>query len=67
MITPLSVENARQLLRSCHFARLACVVNGDPFVVPINYKFDSFDLREAMLDRRIRFTEGEENKHGSVV
>jgi len=41
MITPLSVEQARQLLRSCHFARLACVINGDPYVIPINYKFEN--------------------------
>ena len=41
MINPLSDETARQLLRSCHFARLACVVNGDPYVIPINYKFEN--------------------------
>ena len=41
MIRMLSEENARQLLRSHHFARLACVVNGDPYVVPINYKFEN--------------------------
>jgi len=41
MINPLSDEKARQLLRSCHFARLACVVDGDPYVVPINYKFEN--------------------------
>ena len=41
MINPLSDKKARQLLRFCHFARLACVVNGDPYVIPINYKFEN--------------------------
>ena len=41
MINPLSGEKARELLRSRHFARLACVVNGDPYVIPINYKFEN--------------------------
>ena len=41
MIRMLSEESARQFLRSRHFARLACVVNGDPYVVPINYKFEN--------------------------
>ena len=41
MIRPLSDEKARQLLRSCHFARLACLVDGEPYVVPINYKFEN--------------------------
>jgi uncharacterized protein len=41
MISTLSQEDARQLLRSRHFARLACVVNGDPYVIPINYKFEN--------------------------
>jgi nitroimidazol reductase NimA-like FMN-containing flavoprotein (pyridoxamine 5'-phosphate oxidase superfamily) len=41
MIASLSVEKARQLLRSRHFARLGCVVGGDPYVVPINYKFEN--------------------------
>lgn len=40
MIRVLSEENARQLLRQHHFGRLACVVNGDPYIVPINYKFE---------------------------
>ena len=41
MITQLSDEKARTLLRSRHLARLACTVNGDPYVVPINYKFEN--------------------------
>jgi nitroimidazol reductase NimA-like FMN-containing flavoprotein (pyridoxamine 5'-phosphate oxidase superfamily) len=41
MITPLTVEKARQLLSSKHLARLACVVNGYPYVIPINYKFEN--------------------------
>jgi uncharacterized protein len=40
MIT-LSQEDARHLLRSRRFARLGCTVNGDPYVVPINYKFEN--------------------------
>jgi len=41
MIRPLSDDKARDLLRSSHLARLACLVNGDPYVVPINYKFEN--------------------------
>lgn len=54
MINPLSDEKARQLLRSCHFARLACVVNGDPYVVPINYKFENnFIYCHSLLGTKI--------------
>lgn len=40
MINSLSFEKARQVLRSRHFGRLGCCVNGEPYVIPINYKFE---------------------------
>lgn len=39
MINNLDSEEIRQLLQSARVARLGCVVNGDPYVVPINYEF----------------------------
>lgn len=41
MIKTLSEESARHFLRSRHFARFACVLNGAPYVVPINYTFEN--------------------------
>lgn len=40
MITTLSVEEARALLRSARLARLGCIAGGEPYVVPVNYVFD---------------------------
>lgn len=40
MIKALSQQQARQLLQSEHFARIGCIVNGEPYVVPINYTFE---------------------------
>ena len=33
----LSNEEGRQLLQAASVARLGCIVNGEPYVVPINY------------------------------
>ena len=41
MISTLSDKDALELLRSCHLARLACVINDEPYVVPINYRFEN--------------------------
>ena len=49
MITQLSDEKARTLLRSRHLARLACTVNGDPYVVPINYLLDDGEIYSHAL------------------
>jgi nitroimidazol reductase NimA-like FMN-containing flavoprotein (pyridoxamine 5'-phosphate oxidase superfamily) len=36
MMKTLSNEDARRLFQSARVVRLGCVVNGDPYVVPIN-------------------------------
>jgi len=36
MIKTLSTTEARELFEAARVARLGCVVNGDPYVVPIN-------------------------------
>src|SRR6185369_2754024 len=36
MMKTLSKEDARHLLQSVRVARLGCIVNGEPYVVPIN-------------------------------
>ena len=40
MITRMSEEESRSLLRSGRLARLGCVAEGFPYVVPVNYVFD---------------------------
>ena len=36
MITTLSTDEAREVFEAARVARLGCIVNGDPYVVPIN-------------------------------
>jgi nitroimidazol reductase NimA-like FMN-containing flavoprotein (pyridoxamine 5'-phosphate oxidase superfamily) len=36
----LSNEEARRLLQNARVGRLACIVNGEPYVVPINYHLE---------------------------
>ena len=40
MMKMLSNEEGRQLLQAARVARLGCVVNGEPYVVPVNYHLD---------------------------
>ena len=40
MMKTLSNEDARRLFQSARVVRLGCVVNGDPYVVPINYHLE---------------------------
>jgi hypothetical protein len=40
MIRQLSQEATQEVLSAGRVGRLGCVVNGDPYVVPINYLFD---------------------------
>ena len=40
MITTLNDSQARELLRSARVARLGCIVNGEPYITPINYNFE---------------------------
>jgi len=37
MLKMLSNEEGRRLLQATRVARLGCVVNGEPYVVPVNY------------------------------
>ena len=40
MIINISDEQARELLRSARVGRLGCIVNGEPYIVPINFTFE---------------------------
>ena len=40
MMKMLSSKEGRQLLQAARVARLGCVVNGEPYVVPVNYHLD---------------------------
>ena len=40
MIKTLTQDEARELFEAARVARLGCVVNGDPYVVPINCYLD---------------------------
>ena len=40
MIRDLSQDKARELLRRGSVARLACIADNEPYVVPVNYVFD---------------------------
>jgi hypothetical protein len=39
MITTISDVQARELLESALIGRLGCIVNGEPYIVPINFNF----------------------------
>ena len=39
MVNTLDSEEIQRLLQSARVARLGCISNGDPYVVPINYEF----------------------------
>ena len=39
MITTLTEEQIRKLFHSARIARLGCVVEGEPYIIPINYNF----------------------------
>lgn len=41
MMTMLNEQEARKVLQSSHVARLGCIVNGEPYIVPINYSFEN--------------------------
>jgi len=40
MMKMLSEDEARKLFQVARVARLGCIVNGEPYVVPINFHFD---------------------------
>ena len=40
MMKMLTSDEARQLFQGARIARLACIVNGEPYVVPINFHLE---------------------------
>jgi hypothetical protein len=40
MIKTLSHDKSLELIRRGRLARLACITNGEPYIVPVNYAFD---------------------------
>jgi len=52
MISQLSEQEARALLRACTVARLGCVYNGGPYVVPVNYVCDGEEIYIHSLSGR---------------
>ena len=54
MITKMSEEEARALLRAGRLGRLGCVAEGYPYVVPINYAFNGeFVFSHSLPGRKI--------------
>jgi len=49
MISMLNDHDARKVLQSAHVARLGCIVNGEPYIVPISYNFEGDDLYSHSL------------------
>lgn len=39
MILQLDADEIRELFESARVARLGCIANGEPYVVPLNYEF----------------------------
>ena len=52
MIERMSEEEARSLLRAGRLARLGCVADGYPYVVPVNYIFDGESVISHSLSGR---------------
>ena len=49
MMKMLSNEDARQLFQKARVARLGCIVNGEPYVVPINCHLEGDQLYSHSL------------------
>jgi nitroimidazol reductase NimA-like FMN-containing flavoprotein (pyridoxamine 5'-phosphate oxidase superfamily) len=41
MLTTLSDEAVHKVLQAARVARLGCIVNGEPYIVPINFYFEN--------------------------
>jgi nitroimidazol reductase NimA-like FMN-containing flavoprotein (pyridoxamine 5'-phosphate oxidase superfamily) len=48
----LSVERSREIIRKNRMARLACISEGEPYVVPVNYVFDGENVYMHSLPGR---------------
>ena len=54
MIGHLREDESRQLLRDQHLGRLGCCLNGEPYVVPVNYMFEGDSIYiHSMPGRKI--------------
>jgi uncharacterized protein len=54
MSNPLPESEARELLASNKIGRLGCIVDGEPYVVPINYVFEGdFIYSHSLPGRKI--------------
>lgn len=49
MMTILNNEEARKVLQSARIGRLGCIVNGEPYIVPIGYSFEDDSLYSHSL------------------
>ena len=49
MMKMLSTEDARQLFQRARVARLGCIVNGEPYIVPINCHLEGDHLYSHSL------------------
>ena len=55
MIRPLSESETRALLSQARTGRLGCVVEGGPYVVPVNYVFHNDSIYiHSLLGRKIK-------------
>ncbi|HEX5883000.1 MAG TPA: pyridoxamine 5'-phosphate oxidase family protein [Pyrinomonadaceae bacterium] len=61
----LSTERARQLFQTARVARLGCIVNGEPYVVPINCHLDGDHLYSHSLPG-LKISGLRENPHACV-
>jgi len=65
MMKMLSNEDARQLFQRARVARLGCIVNGEPYVVPINCHLEGDHLYSHSLFG-LKITGLRENPHACV-
>ena len=65
MIKRLSDDAARELFQAAHVARLGCIVNGEPYVVPISCHLESDFLYSHSLPG-LKISAMRENPHACV-
>lgn len=65
MMKMLNNDEARRLFQAARIGRLGCVVNGEPYVVPINYQLEGDDLYSHSLPG-LKISGLRENPHACV-
>lgn len=65
MMKVLSDSEARRLFQATRVARLGCIVNGEPYVVPINCYLEGDDLYSHSLPG-LKISGLRENRHACV-